>query len=516
MDFTIFKYIQNSCLEIVNSIIRNGKYRYVISTILISNFLLISLFFFNTHRLNANPFNLSLYGTESNKEPWVLTEIYPTAEELQTLPNYSNSSETSKPKNRNKPYIPTDISKFPELGPPPSKVLLSINDYNFNGPYVGWPLGRVCREARQTSGLIFLCDNNSGGIGNIRNFILTCIRYAIEAGASGLVLPMIQQRSDKELSDIFTTGFQPFNYFFDEQHFRYAMRTYCPQVVIYDNLVDIPQSENLRNIKDFYPKGLNVDLDGCDERGVNRHLDMFRREFDEWLAQTGQSVTANYPLSIRLKWATFFEWPIYRDGPEFATTFGDLLRIRSDIQQLAAATIKEMSIAMGLKPNPLSIEASYLGVHLRTEIDALSFWPKFDQQSDAYLKEAEERKLTHIYLASGNLTDSKRFADRASDMLGKIVLTKHDLLHGKELEVLERFSWDQQALVDFLVLQKSTFFTGCSFSSFAMNIAVKRHTMTAGIYTRQWNNPGDEYSSLVGPFKSWYGDWMFMFECLWP
>ena len=77
----------------------------------------------------------------------------------------------------------------------------------------------------------------------------------------------------------------------------------------------------------------------------------------------------------------------------------------------------------------------------------------------------------------------------------------------------DRPELDQQALVDFLLLTKSDHFTGCSFSSFAMNIAFKRHLMVDGIRTRQWKSPGDEFSTLVGRFESWYGGWMFMYEC---
>ncbi|RKF83562.1 putative alternative oxidase [Golovinomyces cichoracearum] len=500
-------------LEIINGVVRNGKYRYLVVAFLILNLLLIYQLFSDKNILRSNHFKLSslMNGTP---EPWKITELNPSGEESKTSSSEHNETEVTRP--ITKPYIPTDLSYYPELGPPNTKALLSIKDYDFNGPFVGWPLERVCKETKQIPGLIFECDNNSGGIGNIRNFILTCIRYAIEAGASGLIMPQIQRRSEKELSNIFTTGFQPFHYFFDEQHFKYAMSKFCPQIVVYDEFADIPNKEHLRKAKNFYPKHLNKDFDGCDERGLNRHLDKFRPKFDEWLIKTNRTVTVNSPLSIRLKWATFFEWPIYRDGPEFANTFGDILRIRSDIQQLAAATIKELSISMGLKPNPSAIEASFLGAHLRTESDALSFWPKFDQQSDGYLAQAQLWNLSHIYLASGNATDSKRFATRAKDMLNITVTSKNDLLKDKELAALQKLSWDQQGLVDFLVLQKSTFFSGCSFSSFAMNIAVKRHSMTEGIHTRQWKNPGDKYSWLVGPFESWYGDWMFMFECLWP
>ena len=97
-----------------------------------------------------------------------------------------------------------------------------------------------------------------------------------------------------------------------------------------------------------------------------------------------------------------------------------------------------------------------------------------------------------------------------------MVTTKLELLKGDDLQQLTDLTWDQQALVDYLILTKSTHFTGCSFSSFTMNIAFKRHLMTAGIHTRPWKSPGDEFTTLIGRFERWFDDWMFMYECMWP
>jgi hypothetical protein len=360
-----------------------------------------------------------------------------------------------------------------------------------------------------------VCDNNSGGIGNIRNFILTCVRYAIDAGASQLILPRIQRRSEEDLANIFTTGFQPFDYFFDEEHFRAALGAFCPQMTIYNTPDDIPHADVRLKVGEFYPKDLG-DLDGCDGRGVNRHLDMFRPKFDNWLNETRYTPNATHPVTIRFKWATFFEWPIYRDGPEFAATFGDILRFRKDIQALAAKALAEMSRFVGVEPNGEKLDAPYLGVHLRTESDALGFWPNFKEQSEGYLAEADKRHIKHAYLACGNATEGQRFADMAWERSKLNVTTKLDLLKEEDLQQLTDLSWDQQALVDFLILTKSTHFTGCSFSSFTMNIAFKRHLMTGGLQTRPWKSPGDEFTTLIGRFESWYGDWMFMYECMWP
>lgn len=54
--------------------------------------------------------------------------------------------------------------------------------WDIDGPFNEVPLRDLCRIKAWQPGLVFKCDDAFGGIGNVRNIILTCIRYAIEAG----------------------------------------------------------------------------------------------------------------------------------------------------------------------------------------------------------------------------------------------------------------------------------------------------------------------------------------------
>ncbi|KAH8590856.1 hypothetical protein B0O99DRAFT_478477, partial [Bisporella sp. PMI_857] len=389
--------------EMVSSVwrIKWWKYRYVVIAAIVVNLFLINQFFFDQSFINLNPF----LPPAPAQEPASISATPPTSTSATATPSTSTLSVPSTASAQ--PSAPVSpLATIPSSG---SAHIFNLHDYSFDGDYVGWPLQRLCNETVFQPGLAFVCDNNSGGIGNIRNFILTCIRYAIDAGASELIMPRIQQRSDQDLANIFTGGFHPFDYFFDTEHFKQALGTNCPQMRIRETLDDVPNAGKMLNITEFYPKDLNVDLDGCDGRGVNRHLDMFRPEFYGWLKNSKHLPTAAEPISIRFKWATFFEWPIYRDGPELATTFGDILRIRKDIQELAAITLGEMERFAGITPQPPKLQTPYLGVHLRTESDALGFWPSFDEQSNGYLAQAEPKGLKHAYLACGDSNEAKRF-----------------------------------------------------------------------------------------------------------
>ncbi|KAL1880147.1 hypothetical protein Daus18300_001510 [Diaporthe australafricana] len=424
-------------------------------------------------------------------------------------------------------------------------------------PFIAWPLARVCSEnKRWTTGLVFICDNNSGGIGNIRNFILTCLRYAIEAGATGLTLPTIQTRSEAKLADLFIGDKLPFSHFFDEAHFRSGLAGACPQITVYGGgVADVPgldaeelSAGRVRPVQ-ITPNHFGL-RGGCDSRDLNRHTALFGerfqaflREKDEWHQQNLGPVSASKPRLVRMNWGVQWNWPVLQDGPEFSASFGGLLRFREDILGLGnkIADVMEQLASQSFAVNP----RDFIGIHLRTESDALGTWPSFENQTAAYLARAARLDLPprQVYLATGNATEAARFAALAAVQLGAFhIVTKHELLRlpndksggssssssgsnrkqgEKELLLrqLDALSWDQQALVDFVVLLRCGLFLGVSPSSFSMNIALKRHLRADGLRTRPWkvgDDKGDGRSWLVGRFDSYWEDWLFMYDSLWP
>ncbi|TGJ85866.1 hypothetical protein E0Z10_g2876 [Xylaria hypoxylon] len=415
-------------------------------------------------------------------------------------------------------------------------------------PFISWPLRRLCTEQVESRspvpGLVFLCDNNSGGPGNIRNYILTCVRYAIEAGATGLQIPRIRTRSTSNKGNLFEE-YQPFSYMFSETHFRNAMAEACPHISLFPSegssggLDAIPgvaakaARENLppeRMVRQITPKEFGGTRGGCDSRDPNRHTDRFGLAFREWMrgiaADLGLRPTNwENPMLVRLSWGVLWDWPIIRDGPELAATFGGLLRIREDILELAdrvAQSMKELATSVAESRSGGDGSGSnglFLGVHLRTEEDALSQWPTYENQSKGYLYKAEKQGFRSgvAYLASGSEKETRRFGEDARVYLDLTVKSKYDLVHGQELKKLKLLSWDQQALVDFVVLLKSDYFVGVSPSSFSINVALKRHLQKEGLHTRPWKvGASDERSWLVGWYLSYWDDWLFMFDGMWP
>ena len=431
------------------------------------------------------------------------------------------------------------------LGHPHQSNVTALDLSAPDAPFVAWPLARVCSEnKRWTPGLVFICDNNSGGIGNIRNFILTCLRYAIEAGATGVALPTIQSRSAEKLDDLFVGDKLPFGYFFDEAHFRRGLAEACPQITIYgDDLADVPglDAEELHGGR-FRPEQITPNhfglRGGCDMRDLNRHTGLFGERFHDFLRERDEIYQQQHrlgpegvskPRLLRMNWGVQWNWPVLQDGPEFVASFGGLLRFRHDILTLGERTadaIEKLAESAGGDGH------GFVGIHLRTESDALGAWPKFENQTSAYLARIaalDPSPPRYAYLATGNATEAARLAAMAEAQQGLRVLTKHELLRlspgggdgGEQLLLrqLNAFSWDQQALVDFVVLLRCGFFLGVSPSSFSMNVALKRHLRADGLLTRPWrigDGEGDGRSWLVGRYDHYWEDWLFMYDSLWP
>ncbi|KAK4227803.1 hypothetical protein QBC38DRAFT_477018 [Podospora fimiseda] len=415
-----------------------------------------------------------------------------------------------------------DSSRLRVMSVPPSDTLnvRTVDMSKADSPFITWPLQRVCKETQTwTPGLVFICDNNSGGIGNIRTYILVCIRYAIEAGASGLVLPRIMARDTESLSGLFG-DYKPFDYMFDEAHFRESLKTACPQISIYSLNKDIPNAPKRLRPVEIHP--INFGKRGaCDKRELSHHTGRWGKLFWEWLEKTAEEENLVHPPSlqhpriIRFQWGVQFNWPTWKDGPEFVATYGGLLRFRSDILDIGRKLTQYMREPAG-KSGGLN---TFIGMHLRTENDALVSWPKYEEQAAAYLERASKLKFKAVYLATGNETEAQRFAQTAEHH-GMKVTTKHKLLeeHHEDQKRMSELTWDQQAMIDYVVMTEADYFLGVNPSSFSIGLAMKRHLKEDGLYTRPWKigSDGDSHSWVIGHYDDYYKNDLYMYESIWP
>lgn len=106
----------------------------------------------------------------------------------------------------------------------------------------------MCSDHSWPNDVVFQCDRIIGGIGNVRQELLTCIRSAMEVGAA-LIMPQIRPRFDTNASlgeEVKHTYKPPvaFDHFFDAKLFLARMSESCPQMTIYKDLDALsPQAE---------------------------------------------------------------------------------------------------------------------------------------------------------------------------------------------------------------------------------------------------------------------------------
>lgn len=410
-------------------------------------------------------------------------------------------------------------------GPPP------VPDYDLadpEAPFVAWPMRRLCDETKWIEGVVYLCDNNSGGIGNIRNFIQICLRYAISAGATGVVIPNIRTRNDDNIGDLLSKPHRPFTYMFDEDHFRSSLAEGCPQMTVYDTVHDIPNAgpNPAAQIEEITPKNLATTNEDCDAKDMNRRTRTWRADFQKWLFETSTAdpgegggvkrlpPSASHTRVIRFTWGVLFDWETFLDGPELYATFGNILRVRPDLISLgrkAAATLRGHASGDG---------GRFLGCHLRVESDSSIYWPNYDYQTTRYLKEARDQAFKFAYLATGDAKAKKKFKDQAKREADVQVYSAETLLEADDLAALQALTWDQRGIVDWVVLLDSDFFTGVTPSSFSILLGLRRHLRTAGLYSRPFrpghDNDTDGHSRIVGNFNAYTGNWLFIFDGMWP
>jgi hypothetical protein len=378
------------------------------------------------------------------------------------------------------------------------------------------PIKSICGEVQWNESVVFTCDKSYGGIGNIRNSILNCVRYAISAGA-GLVVPNIVLRNSSDLSHLETGRNADMSYMFDTEHFLDSIRLSCPGLQIHLSKKDIKDFEKAGNAISLIPESLvdRVPITGLPDPAA------WRAQFYTWLKQFSTPELTG-PIIVDLG-RSYLRYPIYSDGEGFAVSFGSILKFRSDVRVLATKVLQSLVDTHSLILN-LTQDVhrnSFFGVHLRTESDAVKVWPaqdwiysSYETQSKIYLEQAPRSNSSVIYVASGDRNEVAKFAVDASKAPNNFtVTTKFDLLKGGDLEELQRLAWDQQALIDFLVMLKASDFAGIGHSSFAWNVALKRH-----VFAKQRdhlngpNSLNDELSVIHGTVRE-HPEYA---ACLWP
>lgn len=383
----------------------------------------------------------------------------------------------------------------------------------FPAPIDYGPIQEVCSRTPFRSGLVFTCEGQHGGIGMLRNQMLKCIRYAIHGGGA-IVIPSMAVRNKNDLKDIETATEMPLDYLLERATFKKHLAAGCPQMRLYDRVEDVPfysqrQGQPLPLLGDqFEPDHPRTGL---------RHPRSWRRDFDVWLQKQAVRLREDQPVHIQME-QSFLEYPVRDDGDAFVHEFGKILSFRNDTREIAAKVLYALRTRFELPIDPaVAINpGTYYGAHLRLESDAIWAWPpaewRFSRMKDQFeeqFRNLERTGLSTVYVASGNQTVVQLFASYlsrrlAGDPTARVrnvdVVTKQDLLQEDDLRRLAAMTFDQQALVDFMVMFKASAFMGVAHSSFPWNVALRRHELSRyAAYANEGSDLlRDEYSIIMG------------------
>jgi hypothetical protein len=302
--------------------------------------------------------------------------------------------------------------------------------------------------------------------------------------ATSFIVPEIIARGS-QLTDIATTTLVPFTYFFDVAFFTTSLSEACPQMTIVQHISDLWQFPTTATQISLSPQQLTTNF-LPEAPLVLAEPEKWNVAFRQWLHDFAPPFSASKPVVIALN-TPLLQWPLSYDSSRLVATFGRILRFREDVRKIAAVVLYALNKKhnLGFDPSAPGIaKGKFYGAHLRTAVDAaVAGWTPYSVQASNYLAYALDNNFTTIYLTSGNPSDTAQFTGTAAQ-LNISVATKTSLLSDPEFEaeksVMENLTWDQQALIDWEVLLRSSLVGGTWESSFVWNVALRRHVVVGG------------------------------------
>lgn len=322
-------------------------------------------------------------------------------------------------------------------------------------------------------------------------------------------MPLITVRHN--ITSLNTNDKVGMDYLFDRELFVARLHEACPQMHIVQDYAELERMAPVHTTI-IAPRDIQGE--------TNNTITSCNAEIQRTRGLPGTITVVQFLITLSY-------YPVCRDPEPFVNQFGNIVTLRQDVYLLAASALYELTEHYKLVLNPsVSINpGSFLGAHLRTSKDAIEAgWPNYYNQSSWYLSAAQRENTQVLFVASGNQTSIDMLRDDAAKLDPPIdIVTKYDLLSRAELEMLSTLSWDQQALVDLLILEKSSMFCGLSESSFSWSLAVRRRALSQrGSCATPFNDlPGqvggkmtvdelddvgttykDEYTELIGMHTS--------------
>lgn len=380
-----------------------------------------------------------------------------------------------------------------------NKLLLDLPD-----------LRGLCARTRWDPDLAIHCHSRCGrnqtsfcgGINNARDRLQTCLRLAVDAGATTIVIPSLAARSEKRLATINPAAIAGSedevvevcaDAWFDIEWLKGAFGGHCPQTKIKvvcptDGNEDTAQLVGATRVVQLPWRSVG------ETKYAFKVGYTFREAVESVLLpnatvninnannKAGDALASTSNVTLMQIGDTYLAWD-YKRSEEQTTIFKDLfqtVRFSPALRALGQRITAQQPLR----------DASYIGVHLRGENDWPAEWGSLEEQTRLYAGDVETLRLRDeargllpvrtIYVSCGNRTSIQYFRERI-ESLGYSVLDKWTLLETnvqdgwpEGLATVEALSFDEKAIVEYEPLVRSRYFLGISYSSMSFVIATAR------------------------------------------
>lgn len=367
-------------------------------------------------------------------------------------------------------WISTSISKEP------------ANDHSWHSETVTNELTSLCDRTHWKEGLWIQCHSYSGtnntaiagGLNNARNRIQTCIRLAIDAGASLILPPIATERYDENPSQ-FSNEEECLDEFWDMKHLTKELGHQCPKLKLkycgdtsgIKTIIPSPQRSYL--VEPYYTSTFD------------QFLTTTLREENIWIINPQDPVAVSFGDA-------YIAWN-YTQSAELSTIQKSLFRILNFKPAL-------VSISNEILRSP-ELEGGFIAVHLRGESDWPAGFGTMDQQVALYIEAMEALQPTlpspikKVYVSSGSQTAIHSFADKLYE-LNYTIYDKYSILEESPsvLKKLEGMQFDQKAIVETEVLVGADYWYGVLMSTFSEMVAFKRTQGEKGNFFEDFILPG--------------------------
>lgn len=324
---------------------------------------------------------------------------------------------------------------------------------------------KLCRETQWTDGLTLWCHSACGndgrafcgGLTNARSRLQTCVRWAIDAGASEVVVPHVVGRRAGLAVDAFG---EPFcmDQWIDVPYLEAALGANCPRLKVrlcpteLDPEARVAEGDGLEGGRAW------SDLDILGSYKGSFQV-MARSVFKDRGIELA-SISPSEPVILKYG-DSYLGWN-YSASEELGT-------IRKELFQAINFHPDFLAVGHDILRSP-KLQNGFVAIHFRGEADWPSDWGSVEDQMRLYgddlerIRNSEEGKgIRDVYVSCGEQEAIERFRlvvkPRGFNVHDKWSLLEGDAEMQARVDALE---FDKRAIVDFQLLANAKYFMGVS------------------------------------------------------